>query len=335
MFGNSTNIQAQSINKFDLQPFRFSMLDSPLLNESNEQDILTKELSVQTSTSSKKTTAYAVGITGVSFCSLLVAGSFAWWKDAGFTGHLELYDSGGFGRSTYAGGSDKAGHVYSCYVGVRAMKYFYEMAGLDERSALWLSTAFVALTGTTVELIDGFTPFKFEYGDVIADLTGVATAFVFESFPAANELFGLRISYIPTTELIHSIKNNYKTTYIKTINDYSGMMFYADFKPAGLEKIWNIPVGFMRYLMLGITYNTYGYAPSKERKERDLGFYIGLNLSELLFSGFGKNTSIVNGIARLTCYYAVPYTNVVVNRDLNNNQTEINAGAANRFEKKL
>ena len=87
--------------------------------------------------------------------------------------------------------------------------------------------------------------------------------------------------------------------------------------------------------MMGVTYNTYGYAPSKERKERNIGFYVGLNLSELIFSGFGNSKSSVNGVARFTRYYAVPFTNAVLERDLNNNETGINAGAANRLEKKF
>ncbi len=335
LFGSTAGTQGQIVNEFSFRPYRVTALDTTRQNTFEEQNISPKEPSVQTTPYSSNATMLAVGITGVSFLTLLVAGSIAWWKDAGFTGRLALYDSGAFGRNTYAGGSDKAGHVYSCYVGVRAMQTFYEKVGVEEHNALWLSTVFVALMGTTVELVDGFTPYKFEYGDVVADLAGVAIAFICESFPAADELFGLRISYFPTSELIHSTKKNSMSVYLKTINDYSGMMFYFDFKLSGLEKNWGIPLGFMRYLMLGITYNTYGYAPSREWKERNLGFYVGLNLSELLFSNFGRNSSAVNGVARFTRYYAVPFTNAVLIRDLNNNQTKINAGLANRNEKEL
>ena len=65
---------------------------------------------------------------------VVVIGTFAWWRDEGYQG-WSLRETGFFGRHTYAGGSDKAGHIYTPYLGVRILGQTYEWLEVDRTTA--------------------------------------------------------------------------------------------------------------------------------------------------------------------------------------------------------
>ncbi|UCD83938.1 MAG: DUF2279 domain-containing protein [Deltaproteobacteria bacterium] len=284
------------------------------------------ETTKEESTSTRRTLlagSISAGILG----TLLTIGTFSWWKDTGYTG-WGWKDTGFFGADTYAGGSDKAGHIYACYAAAKGTKQIYEWLGVSPRGALALSTGFTFFMSNIVEVIDGFTPHDFEWADVVTNVTGLSFFYAGEKFPALDALFGLRIGYTPTPEFVKDKKN-----YIKLINDYSGMIFFVDFKPAGLKEAFGISPGPARYFILGITYGTYGYSPTGPIERRNLGFYTGLNIPEVLAAIFGPDShKCIRATSTFGKYYAYPFTSVSLNRDLNHETTAVNFGVANRWQ---
>lgn len=265
----------------------------------------------------------SAGIAG----TLLMIGTFSWWKDPGFTG-WGWKDTGFFGADTYAGGSDKAGHIYASYVTCKGTKQIYEWLGVSPRGALALSTGFTFVMSNIIEVIDGFTPNDFEWADVVTNVIGLAFFFAGEKYPPLDALFGLRIGYFPTPEFVRDKKN-----YIRLVNDYSGMIFYVDFKPAGIEDVFGVSVGPARYFTLGITYGTYGYSPTGPIERRNLGFYTGLNAPVVLQAIFGPNAHKgIRAVSTFGKYYAYPFTTVSLNHDLNHHTSTVNFGVANRWQ---
>ena len=265
----------------------------------------------------------SAGIAG----AMIIIGTFAWWKDTGYTG-WGWKDTGFFGADTYAGGSDKAGHIYACYATGKGTKQIYEWLGVSPRGALALSTGFTFVMSNMVEVIDGFTPHNFEWADAVTNVMGLSFFLAGETFPALDALFGLRMGYTPTPEFVKDKKN-----YIKLVNDYSGMIFFVDFKPAGIEKVFGVSPGFARYLTFGISYGTYGYSPTAPIERRNLGFYTGLNVPEVLEAIFGPNAHKgIRATSTFGKYYTYPFTTVSLNHDLNHHTNTANFGVANRWQ---
>lgn len=293
--------------------------------EINPLPYKTAETKDQDSSTAGRTLLVA-GVSAGLAGSLLTIGTFAWWKDPGYTG-WGWKDTGLFGPNTYAGGSDKAGHIYACYLTGKASTQIYEWLGVSRRNALALGTGFTLFISNVVEVVDGFTPHDFEWSDVLTNLIGLSYFLAEEKFPEIDALFGLRIGYVPTPEFIKGEKN-----YIKLVNDFSGMIFYVDFKPAGIEKVFDLSPGLARYFTFGLTYGTYGYSPKGPIKRRNLGVYIGLDLSELLEAIFGTESKGIRAGSTFSRYYALPFTTASFNHDLNHQTRAVNFGAANRWQ---
>jgi len=285
---------------------------------------------VVTSAPTSDPTMLAAGVSGGLLVTTLVYGTFAWWKDAGYA-PFSLYNSGFFGRTTYAGGSDKTGHFFACYWGVHLLQYLYERLGVPSENAFWLGLSVALFVSTSVELVDGFTPYGFEWNDVVANVLGISAALAAQRYPAFDALVGFRLGYVPTDHFMRHDKN-----YIRTINDYSGMIFYMDLKPAGLERAFGIDPGFARYFVIGPTYNTYGYSPrNRAYKEREVGVFVGLNMPEVLASVFGADSPLAVQGGRVTRYFALPFTDVSLVREMNHDSNRVNFGVANRAESRF
>ena len=289
----------------------------------------TERITLQEEVLAEKHYQTHLAISGGTSALVLTLASLAWWKDVGFRG-FTFKESGGFQRWTYAGGSDKLGHFYANYIGVKALHSLYQSAGLSHHRALQLATMMTAFLANTVEIIDGFTPHRFEYGDVIGNLLGLATANLFIRYPKLDEAVGFRISYLPSTYFYQREKNP-----IKVANDYSGQTYFADIKWKGfLEALGHTP-GFTRYFLSGIHYSTLHYRPKVAAlpKERQLGFHLGLALHEILAGE--SNGAWLKGFTKFTKYFALPFLQIGVHRDLNSKQWAINFGLANRFNMPL
>ena len=270
----------------------------------------------------------AGGISLGLLAGALGTGALVWWGDRGLT-RFSLNDTGYFGDSTYAGGADKTGHFFANFVGIKAATAIYESIGLEHGSALAFATALSLTLGTSVELIDGFTSYGFEYNDVVANVLGLALGLATELVPALDETVGIREAYLPSPGFIRGPKS-----YIKLINDYTGQIIYADLKLKGVAHLFGLSPGPARYFLLGVNWSTKNYEPGGpdpewHDRERHLGMHLGVNLSEV-FTELDLGGTSRFGRAFFK-YYALPFLNVSLVRDLNGDRWFWNFGIANRL----
>ena len=102
---------------------------------------------------------------------VVVGGTLAWWRDEPYVG-WNWRNTGFFGRTTYAGGSDKVGHAFAWWLGLRASTQIFEWFGISRRHSLIAGTTFSLVLGNVVEVGDAFTRYGFEWPDVIANVAG-------------------------------------------------------------------------------------------------------------------------------------------------------------------
>jgi hypothetical protein len=271
-------------------------------------------------------------VAGVTAGMIALLGGWAvdaWWSDG-----LEPFSfrqTGAFEKNAYAGGADKVGHAYATYLMTHAMYAIYRDLGMSRTNALWWSSGAVFVVSNWVELIDGFTEFGFEHGDVIANTAGVVLGFVTRYSPAADDLLGFRIAYAPSPDFLKNEKS-----VLKWINDYTGMTFYFDVKAKGVYRLLDREPGFMRYVVGGVAFGTDQYSPVKRWaiRRRNVGVHVGLSLSEIL-RVWGEGDEGVESVATIFDYYAVPFLSVAVMKDLNGEDWFLNFGISNRLEPTL
>lgn len=203
-------------------------------------------------------------------------GTNNWWKD-GFSGSFQTVDEGWFGQDTYAGGADKAGHIYFTYTGARLLTRAFEAVGNDPGRALRLGawTSLGVMTG--VEVIDGFSKkFAFSMEDAVANAAGAAFAVLLETYPRIDALLDFRLLYQRSDDAR-------RVGEADLLADYSGQTYLLALKADGIPRLREVPV--VRYLELLVGYNTRGYEPNDgtmDDPHRRIYYGIGINLSRLL-----------------------------------------------------
>ena len=235
-----------------------------------------------------------------------IYGANGWWKD-GLSGSFRTVDEGWFGRNTYAGGADKAGHAFFAYAGARLLTRGFEALGNDPGRALRLGawTALGVMTG--VELVDGFSKkFRFSMEDAVANAAGAAFAVLMEKDPRLDALLDFRLLYRRSDDARRVGEND-------PLADYSGQTFLLAMKADGVPRLREIPV--VRYLELQVGYNTRGYEPNdgaKNDPHRRIYYGIGINLSRLLsdtvFRGDLKGGKVQRATDTVLEFLEVPWT---------------------------
>jgi hypothetical protein len=205
-----------------------------------------------------------------------IYGANSWWKD-GFSGSFRTADERWFGRNTYAGGTDKAGHAFFTYAGARLFTRGFEAVGNDPGRALRLGTWTSLGVITGVEVVDGFSKrFRFSVEDAVANAAGAVFAVLAEKDPRVDALLDFRLLYRRSADAR-------RVGGADPLEDYSGQTFLLAVKADGVPRLREIPVA--RYLELQVGYNTRGYEPNDGVKidpHRRIYYGIGINLSRLL-----------------------------------------------------
>jgi hypothetical protein len=233
-------------------------------------------------------------------------GANSWWED-GFSGSFRTVDEGWFGRNTYAGGADKAGHAYFTYTGARLLTRGFEAVGNDPGRALRLGvwTSLAVMTG--VEVVDGFSKkYRFSMEDAVANAAGAAFAVLVEVDPRVDALLDFRLLYRRSDDARRVGETDF-------IADYSGQTYLLAMKADGVPRLREVSV--VRYLELQVGYNTRGYEPNDgtmNDPHRRIYYGIGINLSRLLsdtvFRGNLKGGKIRRGTDTVLEYLEVPWT---------------------------
>jgi hypothetical protein len=218
---------------------------------------------------------------------------------------------GWFGQHTYAGGADKASHFAAYYSVARILAALYGGLGVSQDNARLLGSGVSLLAGLTTELGDGTNKYGFSPEDVVADALGAASALAAAHY-GLEDLVGFRAGFVPAPGVYESVTSGLG-------KDYSKEIYTADLKVGALARRLRLRPGPARFLLLSMTYGVkgYPYAPAEVR-ERQVGFEVGLDMSEILRAA-GVPEEKWWGKALILFFDTVrfPYTAVGFRYDLN------------------
>jgi len=256
------------------------------------------------------------------YATLFIAGTtigYAWGNsqdEIPFHGTFHFTAEGFFGQNTYAGGADKASHLVDYAVAYRALEFTYRRIGYADSQSQWLGFATALAAGLTTEIGDGTTIFGFSWEDFTMDFLGAFSAMSLQR-SGWDDTFGFRYGAVSQDPAPACCIDNSNIG-----RDYSGEIYTADIKLAGLARRWKFDPGPARYLLLSLTYGTNGYNhASPELRQRLVGLEIGIHFSEILRAlGVPKEPIWGELIYFFFDTIRLPYTAIGVRFDLNHNK---------------
>ncbi|HEY6931488.1 MAG TPA: DUF2279 domain-containing protein [Thermoanaerobaculia bacterium] len=256
------------------------------------------------------------------FATLVVAGlaiGYSWGNsqdEIPFHGTFHFTSEGFFGQTTYAGGADKAAHLVDYAVAERALQLTYRRIGYTDTQSQWLGFATALAAGLTTEIGDGTTIFGFSWEDFTMDFLGAFSAMTLAR-SGWDDTFGFRYGSVNQDEAPSCCIDNSNIG-----RDYSGEIYTADVKIAGLARRMKFNPGPARFLLLSMTYGSNGYNhASPEVRQRLVGLEIGIHFSEILRS-LGVRKEPIWGELLYFFFDTIrlPYTAIGVRYDLNNHE---------------
>ena len=238
-------------------------------------------------------------------------GYFAWWHDS----TRSTFDSANerwFQRDTYAGGADKASHVFLGYTSTLALQGIYGALGKTPSQARGLAAGVTVLTGLLIEAGDGYSKYGFSWEDATANGVGALLATGIDAW-GLHDTVGLRFGRVK------ALVPDPCCRYGGYGDDYSKEIYSADLKLGGFLPRLGLAAGPARFLLLSVTYGSKGYRFSAATlRERNLGVEIGLNLREVLLAvGVPGRPWWGKALLGLATYFRFPYTSFGWHYDLN------------------
>lgn len=236
--------------------------------------------------------------------------------DWGSMTKFRISREGWFGQNTYSGGADKAAHLFSHYMLMRA---FYNLFNYTEsgRPSKWAySVGLTTFLALGIEIGDGFS--KNQHGFSPADLTmgllGIGIGTLLEMFPEVDAFISLSAQYVPTK---YFRRHPQRLKWL--MDDYSGWRFMANIKLAGFRYVGiNVPE-FMRYIQFDVGYYTTGFTKYDYRyaeiqralafhgRERNIYIGVSINLAEFIKDFFTDKDSLAcRALQQPFKYYHVP-----------------------------
>jgi hypothetical protein len=231
-------------------------------------------------------------------------------KEGGFRVRVE----GFFGAHTYAGGADKVAHFVDYTIAWRLMDTAYRGIGYTDSQSRWLAVGTSFAAGLATEIGDGTTMFGFSFEDLLMDALGAATAMGL-SRSGWDDTFGFRYGSGVPQESNCCATDTYG-------RNYSGEIYAADFKIAGIGRRLRFDPGPARFLLVSGTYGTNGYRnAAPEQRQRLVGIEVGIHFSEIL-RGLGVPEKAFWGEILYVFFDSIriPYTAIGVRYDLNHHQ---------------
>jgi hypothetical protein len=247
---------------------------------------------------------------GVVLAAPLI-GYFAWWRDSA-RDDFSFANERWFQEDTYAGGADKASHIFLGYIGSQLLQGIYRGFGKTPAQARGLTLAVVTVTGALIEIGDGYSQYGFSWEDITANTIGASVAFAIDAWNL-DDTVGLRIG------LMSSPVPPPCCRYGGYGDDYSKEIYTLDLKLAGFLPRLGAKPGLARFFLLSGTYQTKGYRYSPpENRRREIGIEIGVNVREFLVALGVPETKwwgkILLGFAK---YFRIPYSGWGFRYDLN------------------
>jgi predicted lipoprotein DUF2279 len=234
----------------------------------------------------------------------------------GSTGRFRFTSEGFFGVHTYTGGVDKAAHFVDYTAITRTLETAYRRIGYPVGQSRWMSFGVGVATGLVTELGDATNQFGFSYEDLLMDVLGAASAMGLAESGWSDTL-GFRLGSVSQDSTPACCREDSNIG-----RDYSGEIYTADVKIAGLARRLRVNPGPARFLLLSMTYGTNGYNHgSPEIRQRLVGIEVGLHFSEILRS-LGVPSEPLWGEVLYLFFdtFRIPYTAIGVRYDLNNHE---------------
>jgi hypothetical protein len=210
--------------------------------------------------------AIATGIVGTIFVGTAVDFYYSWWRNTvkPFSFFTEHWLSGSHR------GLDKIGHLFGTNVTFKSVRSTMLWGGYDRSTALWTAAGIAAFNAVEIEVGDGFSPYGFDYQDLVFSLAGISYGMLQSEIPVL-ENFNWKFSYFTN--------KGFKTP-AAFIEDYDAMTIWCSVNvhnllPAPARKYWpefiNLAVGFgvtenetRREFLIGIDLNLEGFHTSSE-----------------------------------------------------------------------
>jgi uncharacterized protein YfiM (DUF2279 family) len=224
-----------------------------------------------------------------------------------------------FGRSTYAGGADKASH-FTVSSGISRNLYDIYVRqghGPDESAALAFATTF--MMGHFVEILDGVSVYGYSLQDLTADAVGSAAGVLIHRF-CVQDLIGFRLGPADTPDLPASVIGS-SQEYLGT--SYINEIYVGDLKLGGLITRMGGKPGFARFFLTSFAFFTkgFGYVPPLPTRYQEIGFEFGLNFVEILKAvGVTDQTWWGAGLIAVFDFFRIPFTQVGVYYNLYNHK---------------
>jgi hypothetical protein len=267
-----------------------------------------------------------VAIVGGVYSAVYTWTYFAWYKNRSTIDHIVWNPEGLFEADTYAGGSDKLGHMWGNYIINRWTANILDGAGWREVPSAIISTSTTMAFFTMIEVKDGYHKgFGFSWWDMAFNMAGNALAAGMILSPKLDDMFDFKVYYLPTTLYLRSLKNE---GVVDAGEDYSGQTFVVAYhlnsipivaKDSGLEPL--------RYLDLYVGYRSLNYLPTPQGaatdRKQELSFGVAFNVQHLLdvaFDRYERPRTHVHSSSRFFLEgFGVPYTNTHLIRYQRNN----------------
>ncbi|WP_186441102.1 DUF2279 domain-containing protein [Desulfamplus magnetovallimortis] len=194
---------------------------------------------------------------------------------------------GWFANTTEEGGADKLGHLYTSYAVSRGLSSLYEnWCFTKDNAALYGSLSSFAIMGY-MEFGDSFSEYGFSYEDMISNFLGCTAGYLLHKNPDLASKFDLRWEY------------GFEPDDADFSTDYENSKYLLALKFNGFETINKT---FLKHFELHMGYYVRGFSDDEVKKERNIYFGIGLNLTDLFRRYSWKKT------ATLLNYIQIPGT---------------------------
>ncbi len=164
---------------------------------------------------------------------------------------------------------DKIGHATTAYwfsrVGYRSLRW----AGVEEKPAIWIGSAFSFSFLSTIEIFDGFSAeWGASAGDIAFNTAGTAL-FIGQQFLWKDQKFILKFSYSPTEYPQYNPELLGKNEFQSIIKDYNGQTYWLS---ANIKSFLKRESNFPSWLNVAVGYGADG------------------------MTGAGKNPGLVEGV---------------------------------------
>jgi len=214
------------------------------------------------------------------------------WDYGDESWHFE--SEGWFGRTTKYGGMDKFGHFWSGYTGSHLLAYIYRYWGYSDRDANLYGALSTFGIQSFMEIADGFSGHGASWEDMLVNVVGVGTGYIWGKYPRLAEKIDFRMEFGP----------DFNSDDLDPFGNYDNQRYLIAIKADGFKVVTN-PI--LKYGELHFGYYAHGYEdynslkPEEDDRKRTIFVGVGFNVTRLIQKWV--DISVFN-------YIQIPYTSI-------------------------